>query len=1516
MSKKVVKKSNRKAKRSARKTVGVLALVMALIVAVIPTPKNEAAGTDPTASAVAPPTYPASLSDEPISSIVKHGTDTYNAKIIYKTMNGSSVRFELWNAYEFFMTLYNGTPVGVISNYNNVFTPKDGTLTITETVIVDFPSFTTAEVTGYFSTNASVQIMDLAELERYFPDDYATGVQQHDAQLAAYNAYLADPSLPAVANPGPVTDFVTKYVGDLSVENQMYYFCDHYTDSDPAKDLYRLIGGHDYKLQAVVDMNSTVTNPDGSISASYVYIPYKYNAADANGSDETRCFYTDLSNEIAIRYIGDNAFEDVTNLKRVEIPNSIYQIGDEAFLNATGIEQITAYSGVIGNRAFKNCASLNSVSIGNGTTVIGTECFYGCNRLTGIAFPSTITTIGRGAFAYCPNLSNLDMSGVNSNLVIREYAFFDCYSLNHVSFCDLTKEINDAAFAITSTVRGNWVDIVLPATVNKLGDYVLYGRNNIKTAVLPENIGTSSAGSNNHLGSGVFGGCSALQWVKFPTSACYVDFDTDAFYDVVSEDFYLTGPALDNYGNVAVPRSKAWRAGITYMYVDDEGEHYEVGSGIYRFTLDDHGVLTSCVLIDDSVKSEFSNPSGNNGTVEIPSEVGDIPVTGIGPDCFSSLTDNYIYENLKRLVIKDDSQITSIDNSAFEDFTSLEYVYIGNSVNHIGDKAFKGCNRLEEVVFSTPKGGYGNFTIGSEAFATNGDSLIFYGDIVENYAPFTWAMEENNYMNAEKQMRVCYISGTAEHPNLMVIRDNATGLVTLLDYPHYDELPSSLQDKYEKSLSGQYNAAEVALDALEAELLNRVLNVNVPAGVQSIDVQEYLKSASNGYNAQTYLASDPYYSTYYLYGLFNGYYGDYTGTEGKREYTAGDNNERIDRGNDRVLSVTLNSVEALPDEAFYSCENLQAVVLGDKLSDLGTAAFSGCTSLNSISSNEFYKCENGIIYAENPDGSLNLVACLSSRGDTTGSSYVNEQTDSNIARVKEIEKGAFKNCLSVMSVDLGGAKMLKTIPEDCFMGDENLISVILPNSVDEIDSRAFADTRKYLSVTIPSTEVAIATDAFNDTAILRSYENSAVERYANYNHHQFEPLDHNYVVYFLDYDGKQLSVQYVEEGNSAEEPDTPTRTGYTFDGWSTSFTNITKDTIVVAQYKYNTASTTITPENVKATNAAATSGAASGSANGSNGNKGTTTPGANTGSASTTAGAGNNVADKTKYRLTVVNGTGDGDYEAGALVIVTADLAPQGTTFQQWTSDSNDFNIIIATSNVATVVMPAHDLNVVANYGTGSTGGSSSGSAGTTGSSGNGSGSNGGTTVNITKPGISHSGLATATVEGSSDNFMIKITDSATARAAVEAALINKYGSLDGIQYFAMDISLYDESGSILIEDPTGLTVNITMPIPDELIQYGGNNQVAGVINGNVLDPMKMRFVTIDGVACVTFTATHFSPYTIYVDTTSLQFGVADVNPKTGDLVHPKWFLVIALGCTSLILLLKKDKKRKPALTA
>jgi hypothetical protein len=61
-----------------------------------------------------------------------------------------------------------------------------------------------------------------------------------------------------------------------------------------------------------------------------------------------------------------------------------------------------------------------------------------------------------------------------------------------------------------------------------------------------------------------------------------------------------------------------------------------------------------------------------------------------------------------------------------------------------------------------------------------------------------------------------------------------------------------------------------------------------------------------------------------------------------------------------------------------------------------------------------------------------------------------------------------------------------------------------------------------------------------------------------------------YTVTFKNWDGSTLKTQTVEHGRVAIAPSNPTRTGYTFSQWDKTFSNITANLTVTAQYTVNT----------------------------------------------------------------------------------------------------------------------------------------------------------------------------------------------------------------------------------------------------------------------------------------------------------------------------------------------------------
>lgn len=424
------------------------------------------------------------------------------------------------------------------------------------------------------------------------------------------------------------------------------------------------------------------------------------------------------------------------------------------------------------------------------------------------------------------------------------------------------------------------------------------------------------------------------------------------------------------------------------------------------------------------------------------------------------------------------------------------------------------------------------------------------------------------------------------------------------------------------------------------------------------------------------------------------------------------------------------------------------------------------------------------------------------------------------------------------------------------------------------------------------------TNITKDTTVLAKYE-------------KVDSAETKYTVNFYGWNtetgktDKLISTQRIGPGESVTYPETPSRPDHRFTGWNPDVTSITKDVDTYAQYDYAGPGLPTPTPDPNATPAP------------------TATPGPNGTPAPTATPNPGATAVPGIYTLTVRNGSGSGSYIVGAQVIVLADNPDNNSEFSGWTVEPATAVVTSKDMMGTVLIMPESNVIMTANYkpktNTGSTGttGRPSGSTGN-GSTGNGTttGSSNGTTVVINKNGLSNTGVVSVTVNGSSDNFVVKISEDSNATEAVLRALMSEYGDISKLAYFPMDISLYDSTGTTKITDTTGLAVNITLPIPDSLIPYAGNNKVAGVVDGR-LDRLSPQFKTISGVPCISFTATHFSPYVIYVDTTDLSEGFnPDSTPKTGDGIHPKWFLAMGLACISFILFIKKDRRPVPVKVA
>ena len=147
-----------------------------------------------------------------------------------------------------------------------------------------------------------------------------------------------------------------------------------------------------------------------------------------------------------LKLIGNGAFEGMTDLTEIELPNTVTTIWSNAFKDCTNLKKVTIPESVvsIGWGAFQGCTSLENITIPESVTSIGDVTFRNCTSLKNFTFPESVVSIGWGALWGCKNLESITLP--NNLHEIPSFLTEECPALKTINIPTNMTSINSDAF--------------------------------------------------------------------------------------------------------------------------------------------------------------------------------------------------------------------------------------------------------------------------------------------------------------------------------------------------------------------------------------------------------------------------------------------------------------------------------------------------------------------------------------------------------------------------------------------------------------------------------------------------------------------------------------------------------------------------------------------------------------------------------------------------------------------------------------------------------------------------------------------------------------------------------------------------------------------------------------------------------------------------------------------------------------------------------------------------------------
>lgn len=738
--------------------------------------------------------------------------------------------------------------------------------------------------------------------------------------------------------------------------------------------------------------------------------------------------------------IADNAFENQASVTSVLIPDTVTEIG---------------------RQAFRNCANLAAVNEGNNIAAIAPNAFFGT------AWDSNLTGgevyLGKTLYKYAGGMyTDTEITVKEGTLGIAGNAFNGMDKLVKVTLPVGLTNIGEYAFGGAQTGTG-LTEITFPDSVTEIGANAFRNAKSLAKVTLGANVayigdnafgGTAVSdltyGANAEFGAqGPFRGLTAAASVTFDDSV--TTFPAKLFED-------WTGLSSVSLGGVTQLPANAFDgfenlSSVTLEAITTIGDYAFRGTALAEVTIPagvtsiGNGAFANCASlakVNYNAAAATAPNSANNAFA------GCTALTSVVLGEGAAVPD-YFFQNLTSLTSADISKAESIGAFAFQG-TQLTTLSTG-SVKEIGKSAFQGAKLAELTVGESLE------SIGYNAFAGNAEltKVIWNATAAETIYEASGAGLVRAIFNDCTKLATVEVGENVKSLPDYFLPNNT--LVTKID------LPAGIESVGDSAFNGCTALAEIS-NANTLQTIGQDAFTGTPWFTEYLETDGlvYLGSVLYAYNGDmpadtTIEVRDG--TTAIANGAFDGKSNLVAVTLPDTLITIGDS---AFAGTSLTTLTIPASVESIGSEAFTDVETLTSVTFNEGLKTIGANAFDGCSLLNTIAlPNSLTSLGNNAFQyagrdAAAADGTLTIGTGLT-----------------------EIPQSAFMGMSKTggaLTIPVGITK----IGASAFYG-MMISSVTIPEGVTEIGASAFASTKGLASVELPSTVTALGSRVFEGSAI-------------------------------------------------------------------------------------------------------------------------------------------------------------------------------------------------------------------------------------------------------------------------------------------------------------------------------------------------------------------------------------------------------------------------------------------------